>query len=221
MSVNPAATIGPLRAEGLSKSFGERSLWSGLSFTCNPGDFIALSGPSGSGKTTLLNCLGLLEPLDAGQLTFGPRDLRRLSPRGRRLFFRNSTGFLFQGYGLVDSWSGARNLAVALEYSRLDRRQRSALISDSLAAVGLEGAERRKVYTLSGGEQQRLALARLMLKRPQLILVDEPTAALDEANASVVVNILRAFASDGAIVVSSTHDQGFLDGADKVISVAV
>ncbi|MGL4340438.1 MAG: ATP-binding cassette domain-containing protein [Rhodoglobus sp.] len=210
---------GPLVVEGVGKSFGDRRLWSDMSFRLNPGELTALVGPSGSGKTTLLNCLGLLEPCDSGRLLLDGRDVRKLSSRERRLFFRETVGFLFQGYGLIESWSVARNMQIALAYSGLGKKTRGTLIDETLVTVGLAGMNKRKVFTLSGGEQQRLGLARLILKAPRIVCADEPTAALDQKNADMVVSALTAFADRGAIVVISTHDSSLIQQVDAVIAL--
>ncbi|MDR1190001.1 MAG: ATP-binding cassette domain-containing protein [Bifidobacteriaceae bacterium] len=195
----------------MDKSFGNKVLWSQLSFDLRQGTMCAITGPSGSGKTTLLNCIGLLEPFDAGTISYGGlefgRSGRGLAERRTRKYFRDTLGFLFQNYGLIESWNVRRNLMVPVKIARprLSASAKADLIAEALARVGLEGAERERVYTLSGGEQQRVALARLMIKQPTIILADEPTSALDHANGEVVLTVLAEQAKRGALVIISTH----------------
>lgn len=206
-------------ADQIGKSFGGRKVWDNLSFQAERGEMVAISGPSGSGKTTLLNCVGLLETLDNGRLRIGRQDVSRLNQRQKRRLFRDYIGFLFQNYGLVDSWTVDQNLDVALTYSKLRKRDKAREKSKTLARVGLTGREREKIFTLSGGEQQRVALARLLLKRPKLILADEPTGSLDRANADTVMAILSDCASDGSLVMISTHDPLVIAKCDRTILV--
>lgn len=190
----------------MTKRFGRRTLWSGLSFTVPSGAMTAVTGASGSGKTTLLNCVGLLESFEAGSVSFGPWSFTAGSTLFSRTCFRDVLGFLFQNYGLVESWNVRKNLALPLR-NRPGRRRGgdAAAIDNALARVDMRGAEKEKIYTLSGGEQQRVALARLILKAPSLILADEPTSALDHANADLVMDILAEQAAHGALVLISTH----------------
>lgn len=208
-----------IRAEGISKRFGDRSVWSNISFLAYPGEMIAISGPSGSGKTTLLNCVGFLDSIDEGILEIGGYDVSRLNRRQKRQHFRDSIGFLFQNYGLVDSWTVDQNLDIALTYSRLGRQEKAREKREALARVGLAERGSDKVFTLSGGEQQRTAMARLLLKRPQLILADEPTGSLDRANADTVMDILADCVKDGALVLISTHDPLVIEQCDRTILV--
>ncbi|MFV2199184.1 ABC transporter ATP-binding protein, partial [Nocardiopsis sp. LOL_012] len=171
----------------LSKSFGPRTLWQGLDLDLPPGQVLALTGPSGAGKTTLLNCLGLLESPTGGTIAYQGRDLTRLRAGGRRRFRRDHLGYLFQNYALMENATVRENLDVA-------RRDRPAQ-AEALERVGLAGRAKERVHHLSGGEQQRVALARLLVKRPSLVLADEPTGALDEGNGRMVIDTLRAMAA--------------------------
>lgn len=208
-----------LSVRGIRKDFAGAAVWSDVTFEVTPGEIVAITGVSGSGKTTLLNCVGLLEPLSGGSIRIGSQVISNSAGRARRLFFRRTAGFLFQSYGLVDSWSVSRNLDVALEYRKHSRAERRSLKSSALAKVGLDGKEDQRIYTLSGGEQQRVALARLILKRPRLILADEPSAALDKDNSAMVLRVLREQANRRAIVLVATHDQGFADQCTRTLSL--
>lgn len=193
-------------AADVTKRFKERRLWSGLSFNVEPGQMMAVLGQSGSGKTTLLNCIGALDTIDDGLLIVDGLDVRRLAGRGRRQFFRQTVGFLFQNYALIDSWTVSRNLDVALDHLRGGSKEKHRRKSEMLERLGLSDVIDQPVYSLSGGEQQRVALARLMLKEARVLLVDEPTSALDDGNAALLAELLLERCAGGAAVVISTHD---------------
>ncbi|WP_344164623.1 ATP-binding cassette domain-containing protein [Nocardiopsis rhodophaea] len=200
-----------IRTVQLTKSFGERTLWRDVDLTIPAGQMLALVGPSGSGKTTLLNCLGLLEQPSGGAILYGGKRLTRLGAGGRRRFRRAHLGYLFQNYALMENATIKQNLDVAGREQQLQAR--------ALERVGLAGREREKVHRMSGGEQQRIALARLMVKRPSLVLADEPTGALDEDNGRVVIDTLRQMADEGCAVVVATHNDVVRDACDEVFEV--
>ena len=223
-----------------SKSFGRHSLWKDWSFSVPAGSMTAVTGPSGAGKTTLINCLGLLEDFSQGTLYYGDKLVLevdsgsdgksekagktgaggKLSAQDRRAFFKDTLGFLFQNYGLVDSWTVRQNLEVPLKMRKgLSHKDYPSACRAVLKRVGLAGMEKEKIYTLSGGEQQRVALARLMLKKPTIILADEPTSSLDAANSRMVMEVLREFAEQGATVLISTHSQEVIDACDGTLRI--
>ncbi|MFG3662572.1 ATP-binding cassette domain-containing protein [Streptomyces sp. NPDC047706] len=203
---------------GLSKSFGPRTLWQDLTFTIEARRMLALTGPSGSGKSTLLNCLGLLDTPTTGTMRHQDQDITRLSPRKARLYRRDTLGYLFQNYALIDNATIADNLSVAVKPVRSNRGSRPTP-AQALHQVGLAGREDDIVHRLSGGEQQRVALARLIVKQPALVLADEPTGALDLDNTHMVIATLRALADAGCAVVIATHDPTVRDLCDSVLQV--
>ncbi|SMC99818.1 ABC transporter ATP-binding protein [Kibdelosporangium aridum] len=205
-----------LETRDLTMSYGERTLWTGLDLTLKPGQLTALTGPSGSGKSTLLNCMGLLEQPTSGEIWFDGRELTRMRPGAVRRFRRDHLGYLFQNYALVENATIAENIDVAL---KVRGRRGNAAMSDALERVGLAGREDDRVSRLSGGEQQRVALARLIVKEPSLVLADEPTGALDHGNTEIVVSLLRNLADSGACVVIATHDDWVRDQCDETVSL--
>ncbi|MCX4661348.1 ABC transporter ATP-binding protein [Streptomyces uncialis] len=202
--------------EKLSKSYGARTLWSGVDLTVHGGRMLALTGPSGSGKSTLLNCLGLLDTATSGTVRHEGQDITRFGPRRARLFRRDVLGYLFQDYALIETATVAANLEVVAGPGRRARAAARAAVPEALERVGLAGRAGERVARLSGGEQQRVALARLMVKRPSLVLADEPTGALDQENTTTVVKILRELADEGRAVVVATHDDHVRDACDTV-----
>ena len=213
-----ASATTPLTGTGLRKQIDNKTLWSGLDVTFLPGTITALVGPSGAGKTTLLNCLGLLEPLTEGTLTYNGVPL---SSRGRqrRSLYRKSFGFMFQNFGLIEQWDVFDNLSVPLRAGRVPKRERNRRIEDALALVELSGRQNDPVHVLSGGEQQRVAFARLVLHQPEVVFVDEPTASLDALNGDHIIDLLRKLTAAGAIVIVSTHDSHVRDRADSILEL--
>lgn len=204
-----------ITVENLSKSFGQRMLWESIDLDVPGGMMLALTGPSGSGKTTLLNCLGLLETPSHGRIIFEGRDLTRFGAAGRRRFRRDRLGYLFQNYALIENATINANLDVATRRSLFSRGDYDKVLD----GVGLVGRGKEKVHYLSGGEQQRVALARLMVKKPSLVLADEPTGALDRGNAELVVEVLRQMRCQGCAVVIATHNDWVRDSCDEVFDV--
>ncbi|WP_166021248.1 ABC transporter ATP-binding protein [Streptomyces chilikensis] len=205
--------------EKLSKKFGTRTLWTDVDLTIDRGQMVALVGPSGSGKSTLLNCLGLLDRPTSGAIRYDGRDITRFGRRETRMFRRDVLGYLFQNYALIDNATVRDNLEVALRPGRATRNQARPRIVQALERVGLAGRDEDTVHHLSGGEQQRVALARLMVRQPSLVLADEPTAALDRANTEMVLESLREMSRSGCAVVIATHDDTVRDVCDTVFAL--
>jgi putative ABC transport system ATP-binding protein len=208
-----------IEIEKLSKSFGPRTIWSGVTLEVNPGHMLALVGPSGSGKSTLLNCLGLLETPSAGAIRYGGKDIVQFGERAKRRFRRDVLGYLFQNYALMENATVAANLEIAIKPQR--RGKPCVETAEALERVGLASRGKEKVSRLSGGEQQRVALARLIVKQPVLILADEPTGALDHDNAVMVVDTLREMSKAGCAVVIATHNDYVRDRCDTTFDIAL
>lgn len=190
-----------IKLEGVSKVFGDHILFRGVSFEILGGDFVIFSGASGCGKTTMLNMIGGLEPLSGGKIIVDGQDI---SARKNKLeYFRTKVGFLFQNFALVENKTVKQNLELVRKKNRSD-----TTIEQALEKVGLADKLDAKVYTLSGGEQQRVALARLMVKKCDIILADEPTGSLDKANAEKIMSILKDLnENSGKTVIMVTHDE--------------
>lgn len=204
-----AKTVGPRTTR--------RTLWENLSLTVASGERMCITGKSGSGKSTLLNCLGLLDHLDAGTLHLAGTDVSDLSERRRLKMRRHSLGYLFQDYALIDNESVRQNIKIATPATLWGKGGQSALsVDEALDLVGLGGRASEKVFNLSGGEQQRVAMARLMLRSPRIVLADEPTASLDRANATVILDQLQYLANRGAAVIMVSHDPWVVAQADTV-----
>ncbi len=203
----------------IHKRFGEKVLFRDYSLTVEAGEFVAITGESGSGKTTLLNIMGLLEAPDSGSVTLcGVKD-PSFSSRAAVDLRRHKLSYLFQNYGLVDADTVEANMRLATRFGKAKGKAEKKRISDALAQVGLAGYERRRVYTLSGGEQQRVALAKIIAKSPDVILADEPTGSLDERNRGYVMDILKELNRQGKTIVLVTHDPYVSDQATRHIAL--
>lgn len=197
-----------------------QNIWSGVNFTLDRGELVGLTGPSGSGKTTLLNCVDGLMKFTGGTLTADGTTLQPAPERARRKFRRDHLGYLFQNYALVDADTVESNILDPLRIVPRRSRPSRADVSEALDRVGLAGREREKVYRLSGGEQQRVALAALLVKKPRLILADEPTGALDAANGRMVMEVLRTLTDQGSVALVATHNAEVAAACDRVLDLS-
>ena len=202
----------------LRKAFGDHRVFDGFDLTIAQGSMVAIVGASGSGKSTLLNIIGLLDKPTQGTVSlFGQANVRPTS-RKAILLLRHKIAYLFQNYALLDNETVEKNLRLALRYKR-EPGKRKDEIEQALSIVGLSGFQGRKVYSLSGGEQQRAAMARVILKPCELILADEPTGNLDDDNAEEIFSILRRMKAEGKTVVVATHSSEALKHFDKVVNL--
>lgn len=189
----------------ITRSFTGRPVLDHLSLRIGEGETVALTGESGSGKSTLLNILGLLDEQDSGELIMFGRPAPRPRSRAARAYLRTRLGYLFQNFALIDGATVSQNLELALTYVRSAVPHRTA-IAHALAEVGLAGSEDRRISSLSGGEAQRVAIARLLLKPCTVVLADEPTGALDARNRDTVLGLLHRLNDAGTTLVIATHD---------------
>jgi putative ABC transport system ATP-binding protein len=180
---------------------------------------IAITGPSGSGKSTLLRCLGLLERVDSGRIEILGETVTHVTSRRRAQLYRSTVGHLFQNAALEDNWTVRQNLDVAFIGSTVRRDARLPVRREALAQVGLTTSERSRAHTLSGGERQRLAIARLLIRRPRLILADEPTAALDVDTGAEILQRLTDLRAAGSAIVVATHDPAVTEWADEHVAL--
>lgn len=196
----------------VKKTIGGHVIFDDLSMQIADQEFAVLTGPSGCGKTTLLHMIGGIEPVDSGDILVGDFNVAK----GKNLmhYYRHEVGFLFQNFALVERKTVAENLSMI----RKDARS-SLSMADALRRVGMEGKEKQMVYSLAGGEQQRIALARLMMKQCSLILADEPTGSLDPNNAAQVMGILKSFSEMGKTVIMVTHAPNLIEPSMRHIAL--
>lgn len=195
-----------IKAKGVSVAIGGRIVLTNETIECRPGMMTALVGPSGCGKTTLLNCLGLLLPIDRGNILIDGRDVTQYSAGARRKFWRDYAAFVLQDYGIMDEESVGFNVTMQTNIFGSRTKGNQERLVDALKQTGLDGREGELASHLSGGEKQRLALARAIYKDAKCLFVDEPTASLDAPNRTLVINLFKDFAARGCTVIVSTHD---------------
>ena len=208
-----------IKIHQLTKTFGSRTVFSDLNLNFDAGKVYALIGNSGCGKTTLLNMLAKLEPYDQGSIQYKGKDLRKIKPTN---YFRNELGYLFQNFGLIDNKTVSENLDLGLIGHKLDKQKKRETKEEVLDRVGLSYIQLdQKVYELSGGEAQRVALAKIILKDPPLILADELTAALDPETSQEIMDLLLTLKNKERLIIIATHNPTIWKQADQVVSLKI
>jgi ABC-type lipoprotein export system ATPase subunit len=193
--IDKSFPMGPARAHVLRR----------VSLDVRPGEFVTVMGPSGAGKSTLLAILGMLDAEWSGTYRFGERDVSGLKPRERAALARQHVGFVFQQYHLLDDLTVAENLDIPLSYRNIGRREREALVADSLDRFGIVAKKDLYPRQLSGGQQQLIGVARAVIHRPTLLLADEPTGNLHSDQAREVMELFRRLNAGGMTIVQVTH----------------
>src|SRR5688572_2916864 len=213
-----------LRVEQVVKAFGTqraRAILVDVSLQVAAGEYIAVMGESGSGKSTLLNLIAGLDVPDRGRVLLDGEDLTRWDDTKRTLLRRSSMGFVFQAFHLLPHLSVERNIALPLALNGMYGAQARMRVDELLSAVGLQAHGRSLPATLSGGEMQRVAVARALVHRPKLVLADEPTGNLDAESAQEILQLLRAqLRQDGAAGILVTHSHAAARTADKTYRLA-
>lgn len=207
-----------IQIESLSKSFGNHHVLRDLDHAIYKGEAVAVTGPSGCGKTTLLNILGLLETYDSGGVSLAGKRYPGVGTRQAMLLRRSEINYLFQSFALIDSRTVRDNLMLALHYTKMDKRAKEAAIEGTLERFSVADKLDSVVNELSGGEKQRVAIGRAMLKPGGLILADEPTGSLDARMAGIVMDSLVSAAREaGKTLVVVTHDMSMAAKCDRVL----
>ncbi|GIE82420.1 ABC transporter ATP-binding protein [Actinoplanes philippinensis] len=208
-----------LVADEVSKSFGVTPALRGASLQVYPGEVLALTGPSGSGKSTLLHCLsGILAP-DEGRITYDGRDLGAMGDRERSALRRGAFGFVFQFGQLVPELTCLENVALPLRLAGVRRRAAERAAGELLARLEVTDVAGKRPGQASGGQGQRVAVARALITTPRVIFADEPTGALDSRNGDQVIRLLVAAARErGSAVVLVTHEERIAACADRIVA---
>lgn len=210
-----------IEANDLQKDYfseaGRLPVLQGVSLKIVAGEFVAIMGPSGSGKTTLMNILGLLDTPCGGRLFFDGRDVTQIKPDEQAAIRNTRIGFVFQSYNLLPRLTAIENVELPLVYAGVPRGDRLERARRMLDAVGLADRTQHWPSQLSGGEQQRVSIARAMVSRPALVLADEPTGALDTQTGASVMALLKDMIRQGTTVVLVTHDEAVAWHAERII----
>ena len=183
------------------------------------GEFVSIMGASGSGKSTLLNILGILDDYDSGVYELNGVPIKHLSESRAAEYRNRMIGFIFQSFNLISYKNAVENVALPLYYQGMGRKKRNALAMEYLEKVGLSAWATHLPNELSGGQKQRVAIARALVTKPQIILADEPTGALDSTTSVEVMQILKELHDEGMTIVVVTHESGVANQTDKIIHI--
>jgi putative ABC transport system ATP-binding protein len=210
-------------AAGLVREFGSGAQRTravdGVDLSVAEAELLMVLGRSGAGKTTLLSLVGGLDRPDAGTVTVAGQRVEALQGRDRDRFLQVSVGWVFQTSGLVPLLTAAENVELSLRLAGLAETAARERAVEALALVGLDGRRAHTAAELSGGEQQRVAVARAIAKRPIAVIADEPTAQLDSETAAGIMELLREVAATGTAVLMATHDRVAVEYADRVVNM--
>lgn len=208
-----------LQLKNFSKRFGDKVIFNNFDISINEGESVAFTGTSGCGKTTLLNALGLIDSIDKGEYFIDGNPAPKINTAKSSKIIREKIAYLFQNFALVDSFTVEDNLLLAMKYIKMNIKEKRSHIALALEKVGLKGYEKKKVYTISGGEQQRVSIARLLLKPSSIILADEPTGSLDSENRDEILTILHDMCKAGKTLIIVTHDPIVAKSCDRIVEL--
>ncbi len=203
-----------LELKNISKIYGDLRALDNVSLMVEKGEWIAIMGPSGSGKSTMMNIIGCMDKPSTGEVIFDGRDISKESGRKLTELHRDKIGLVFQQFHLINYLNAVENVMVAQYYHSMPD-EKEAL--EALERVGLKDRAKHLPSQLSGGEQQRVCIARALINSPELILADEPTGNLDEANENIVLDIFRRLHKDGTTLVVVTHDPEVGEVAQRIV----
>jgi len=212
------------RAQNVTRTYTQKGrtvkALTGVDLTILPGEFVTIQGPTGGGKSTLLQMLGALDKPSSGSLRLGDIELASASPRELSRIRAEEIGFVFQGFNLIPTLTAAENVDMALEPTSLDAGERRNRVSEALAHVGLADRGDHLPTELSGGQQQRVAIARAIVKRPRVLLADEPTGNLDESMRDEILALLEGLCAEGITMIVVTHDSAVARRATRRLRLA-
>lgn len=208
-----------MEIDNIGKKFNDQYILQNIKLTINKGEMVALVGKSGSGKTTLLNILGLISAPSSGRYKIKGKSINSINSKQAMILRRNTIGYLFQNYGLIDDETVEWNLRLAYAYKKIPKREQELQINQLLNEFKLEGKGKNKVFQLSGGEQQRVALIKLIIRDCEIILADEPTGSLDAGNRDLVMERLKDMNKLGKTIVIVTHDLNVAEKCNRLVEL--
>ena len=211
-----------IQLRGINKTYHNGAplhVLKGIDLDIDRGEMVSIMGASGSGKSTLLNILGILDTYDSGEYYLDDLLIRDLSESRAAELRNRMIGFVFQSFNLIPFKNAMENVALPLYYQGVPRKQRNAQALDYLERVGLRDWAEHLPNEMSGGQKQRVAIARALIARPQVILADEPTGALDSKTTVEVMELLRAVNREGMTMIIVTHEPSVAEATDRVVHV--
>ncbi len=203
-----------LELKGVSKVYGSLKALDDINLTVNRGDWLAIMGPSGSGKTTMINIIGCMDLPSVGEVILDGEDISKEKAKSLTVIRRDKIGLIFQQFHLISYLNAVENVMVAQYYHSMPDYDEAL---EALDKVGLKDRAKHLPSQLSGGEQQRVCIARALINSPEIILADEPTGNLDEENEQMVIDILKKLHAEGATIIVVTHDPEVGDVAERKI----
>lgn len=210
-----------IKVNHLIKKYGNRTILNNVNLSVNKGEFVAIVGPSGSGKSTLLNILGMLDTPTSGEIELLGKKLPGINSKEATLIRRTKINYLFQTFALISNESVKSNLLLAMKFKDISKAKKNDAINDVLTKLGISELKDATVNTLSGGEQQRVALARTILKPGDIILADEPTGALDPKRAREAFKQISHLRSEHEkTIIMVTHNMEEADETDRIINIS-
>lgn len=203
-----------IKLNHINKSFDGKVIFEKFSVVIESGDFVIIRGASGKGKSSLLNIIGLLEAPDSGEVLYNGVVVK--NEKTKLFYKRKDISYVYQNYGLLENETILKNLTLPLNVSKKEITK----LKSVMKKVGLQDLSlKTKIHTCSGGEQQRIAIARAILKEPKLIIADEPTGNLDRDNSDNVINIFKALNKQGITIIMATHDSNYFGVGNKIINL--
>lgn len=202
-----------IEAKEISLNIKGHVIFENISFTIEGPQMVAITGPSGCGKTSLLNCLGLIQKISNGAILINGKDCSNLTEKERIDFWQKQAAFIYQDYGIIED----ENVRYNITFSNKQKNDKE--ISEILKQVGLINKIDTQASVLSGGEKQRLGIARALYKKAKFIFADEPTASLDAKNREIIIDLLKSCVNEGAIVILATHDERLSMICNSVINM--
>lgn len=208
-----------IKVINIEKSYGKNKIFSDFSLNIDEGEFVAIYGVSGCGKSTLLNCIGLLDQVDKGDIFIEGIKINNINSKEAVLNRRHKIGYMFQTYALIEEYSVFENLKLALEYKKNTKSEVHKKIDKVLEKLGILDKKYSIVYELSGGQQQKVSFARVLLQDPKIILADEPTGSLDKENKLNLLDLLEQENKKGKTIVVVSHDEEVKSYSSRVIKL--
>ena len=203
-----------LTLSGISKIYGDLKALDAIDLSVEEGEWLSIMGPSGSGKTTLMNIIGCMDKPSLGKIELAGQDISKLSSKELTIVRRDTIGLVFQQFHLVNYLTALENVMMAQYYHSMPDEEEAM---EALASVGLKERAKHLPNQLSGGEQQRVCIARALINHPKLLLADEPTGNLDEKNELLVMEIFEKLHNAGSTIIVVTHDPEVADQAERMV----